>query len=648
MSKTNDKFYVTTPIYYVTAKPHLGSLYSTLLADVAKRWHTLLGKKTFFLTGTDEHGQKVAQAAQAAGKDPLEFVDSFISPYKDLWSKYYINYDYFIRTSDKNHKIAVGQWIQRLQEKGKIYKDYYKGWYCTPCESFINEKNISDSQSSVVACTSCGRSTQYINEESYFFKLSDYTDKLLKFYQENPDFITPNERYTEVINFVKSGLRDLSISRTTVTWGIEFPGDPKHTTYVWADALNNYITAIGYGDPNREEEFNYWWPADIHIMGKDIIKFHAVYWPAFLMACDLQMPKKLLVHGWIKVNQQKMSKSLSNVVDPQDLLQSYGADEIRYYLTRHMAITQDAEFSIKDLQTRLNSDLANDLGNLLNRVIILSFKNNLINIEPPKILGEQELKLKDLLSLKLAIFNENMNQGYFSRAYNVLWEFIHEVNSYFHSQEPWKIAHNKQKFSEIISATCHSLYFIAILAWPCMPKKMEMLLKSLGINLNFDQNIDYISKIDENWNINFSLNKIDPLFVRYETEILEVEGNANIEIKKELSTPDNQAITIDELSKIMLLVGTIEECEEIQKSDKLFKLRVNFGSFGFRQILSGIKKFYKTEELIGQKAVFVYNLQPRMMMGLESHGMVLTTQDSQNRARIITIQADIENGTRLK
>lgn len=671
MPKINDKFYVTTPIYYVTAKPHLGSLYSTVLADVAKRWHKLCGQETFFLTGTDEHGQKVAQAALVTKKEPGEFVESFIAPYKELWSKYYIDYDYFIRTTDKSHKTAVQQWIKRLQENGQIYKAYYKGWYCTPCESFITEKD-QESVGENVLCTSCNRPTQYISEESYFFKLSDYTEKLLKFYNDNPDFITPSERYAEVISFVKSGLKDLSISRTTVSWGIEFPNDTKHTTYVWADALNNYITAIGYADPNRQEEFNFWWPADMQVMGKDIIRFHAIYWPAFLMACDLEMPKKLLVHGWIKVNQQKMSKSLANVVDPQDLLQNYGPDEIRYYLVKHMAITQDSEFSIKDLETRLNSDLANDLGNLLNRVIILAYKNNLINVEPPKILGEAELKLRDLLFFKLAIFKENMNDGYFYRAYNALWEYIHEVNTYFHLQQPWKIADDKQRFSEIISATCHSLYYIAILAWPCMPKKMELLLKSLGIELDFNKKINYISKFDSPWNMTFLLSKIDPLFVKYENKeslIQELEQNlskdSNIEKKlpeiaqnststlgkeKKETTMENKdlSITIDDLVKVKLVVGKIESCVEIPKSDKLFQLQVNFGTLGNRQILSGIKKYYKPEELIGQKAVFVYNLAPRPMMGLESHGMVLTTQDQEQKVRIIKIDQDIESGTVLK
>ena len=361
------KFYVTTPIYYPTSRPHLGHLYSTLLADVAARWHKLRGYKTFFMTGTDEHGQKIAEAAAKAHKTPKEFVDSFIDAYKELWNSYDIVYDYFARTTDEHHIKAVQQWIRQLQASGDIYKSYYTGFYCTPCETYVTEKDEQPPLEEGMApvCGMCSRETVYIKEESYFFRLSAYQDRLLAFYEENLDFIVPAERLNEVISFVKGGLKDLSISRTTVSWGIPFPDDPKHVSYVWADALNIYITAVGFGNEARREEFNFWWPADLQIMGKDIVRFHAVYWPAFLMATGLAEPKQLLVHGWFKVNQQKMSKSFGNVVDPQTLLSAYGADAVRYYLIRHMAITQDSEFSIIDLEQRISSDLANDLGNLL-------------------------------------------------------------------------------------------------------------------------------------------------------------------------------------------------------------------------------------------------------------------------------------------
>jgi methionyl-tRNA synthetase len=639
------KFYVTTPIYYVTARPHLGSLYSTVLADVATRWHKLLGEDTFFLTGTDEHGQKIAQAAVQAGKTPAAFVEDFIEPYKQMWHKYGIDYRYFIRTSQESHVKAVQEWIARLKKSGDIYKAYYNGWYCTPCETFITEK-AEKKDSAQILCTECGRQTQYISEESYFFKLSAYQEKLLQFYQEHPDFITPSERLNEVIQFVKEGLRDLSISRTTVKWGIGFPEETDHTVYVWADALNNYITAIGYGDKARQEEFNYWWPADLQIMGKDIVRFHAVYWPAFLMASGLALPKKLLVHGWIKVNHQKMSKSLGNAVDPEKLLTDYGADAVRYYLVRHMAITQDAEFSIGDLEQRISSDLANDLGNLLNRLVTLAYKYNTKQVIAPQVLGQPERELQQAYLHMLAEFQVEMGNNYYYRALNSLWAYINKVNSYFHAQEPWKVApQNMQRFTQIISAACHSLEAIAYLLWPIMPHKAEELLLSLGVQFKLAGNIIQIL-VDNAWHKTYKLEQIPPLFQKFEQKKIEEEKKEKA--SQESTMSDHNQITIDDLVKVMLVVGTIKVCEEIPKSDKLYKLQVDFGQLGMRQILSGIKQIYTAEQLLNKQAIFVYNLQPRLMMGQESHGMILTAQTENHKTRIITPDLTMANGSVLK
>lgn len=646
---TNKKFYVTTPIYYVTAKPHLGSLYSTLLADVAARWYKLKNYKTFFLTGTDEHGQKVAQAALKANKSPKDFVDSFIDAYKQTWHNYEIDYDYFIRTTDENHVKAVQKWIKDLINKGDIYKSFYSGFYCTPCETYITEKDeiISANEGEIPNCPSCGRPTIFVSEESYFFKLSKYQDRLLKFYEDNPDFIVPKERFNEVISFVKSGLKDLSISRTTIDWGIPFEDDPKHVTYVWADALNNYITAIGYGQENKKDEFKFFWPADMQILGKDILRFHAVYWPAFLMATDLEMPKKLLVHGWIKVNNQKMSKSFSNVIDPEELLKTYGADPIRYYLVRHMAITQDSDFSILDLEQRISSDLANDLGNLLNRMVALASKKNIYEIKSTQNLSQHELDLRDAFWSTLETFELDMQEGYFSRALASLWKYINQVNAYFHSQEPWKIK-DQSRFEEVISATCNSLYSIAILLWPVMPTKSETLLKSIGISLEINK--DLIEDLNDNpWNRTFMLHKIENLFEKFETETKENIQEQKVSSKEEpIKSEDLQEISIDDFAKIALLVGTIENCEEISGSDKLLKLKVNFGSYGIRQILSGVKKHFSPEDLISKQAVFVYNLAPRKMMGLESQGMLLTAQDENGKLNLVLPANKVSNGTRLK
>lgn len=637
MSTETNKFYVTTPIYYVTAKPHLGHLYSTVIADVLKRWHQLKHQRTFFLTGTDEFGQKIAQAAEKAGKDPQAFVDSFIDAYKDVWKEYEIDYDIFMRTTNDFHIKAVQQWIMQLIEKGDIYKSFYKGWYCVQDETFVTEFEQSETAPN---CPSCGRQTIWVSEEAYFFKLSAYENKLLKFYDEHPDFIVPKERAHEIINFVKSGLKDLSISRTTVKWGVPFPNDPNHVTYVWADALNNYITAIGYAQKGKEKEFASWWPADVHVMGKDILRFHAVYWPAFLMASGLPLPKHLLVHGWFKVGTQKMSKSFGNVIDPQNLYHAYGADPVRYYLMRQMAITHDGEFTTADLEQKISSDLADDLGNLLNRMTTLSLKYNLNELVPPQKWSEPARELYQESITAVKEYQKEMSEFMFHMALARLWKFISQTNGYFHSQEPWKVAQkNPALFAEILSATAHALNTIAILLWPVMPQKMEQLLVSIGMKLDLNKdNIEQLSH--DSWNKKFMITKIEALFVKPVEE-------AKVDVAPMIVPPIDDSIAIEEFAKVKLMVGTIEQCEEVSGSDKLYKLQVDFGTTGKRQILSGVRKYFKPEELIGAQAVFVVNLKPRKMMGMESQGMLLTAAD-ENNFSILSPQVKIANGTVLK
>lgn len=650
---TQSKFYVTTPIYYVTAKPHLGHLYSTVIADSLARWHKLKKNDVFFLTGTDEFGQKIAQAAEKAGKQPQEFVDSFIDAYKNVWKDYHIEYDVFMRTTNQFHIEAVQKWISQLMEKGDIYKSFYKGWYCTHCETFVTEHEVS---SHAPDCPTCGRPTQMLSEEAYFFKLSAYQDKLLKLYEEHPDFIWPKERVQEVINFVKSGLKDLSISRTTISWGVPFPHDTKHVTYVWADALNNYITAVGYGQKGKETEFKKWWPADVQVMGKDIIRFHAIYWPAFLMASGLAIPKHLLVHGWFKVGGQKMSKSFGNVIDPVELQKVYGADPVRYYLLRHLAITHDGEFSIEDLEQRISSELADDLGNLLNRMVMLCGKYELVTLNPVEKISPKTHELMHEAQATVIEFQKEFEIGMFHMALARVWKLINHTNAYFHSQEPWKIAKtNPTAFAEIMWATAQSLHTIAILLWPVMPTKMEALLASLGNRLNF--NLDQINElIAQPWKNTFMITKIDALFVKPAQESFETYSSAPQDEKVGSNPIHNEAdskslsrtIDIEEFSKVELTVGTIVVCEEIPASDKLYKLQVDFGQMGMRQILSGIRKAFTSEELIGKQAIFVTNLKPRKMMGLESQGMLLTAQTPQKELALLTPSKAVENGTRLK
>ena len=640
MNHDSNKFYATTPIYYANAKPHLGHLYSTVLADVATRLNKIGGKATFLLTGTDEHGQKIAQAAEAQGKSPKALVDECVQDFKKLWHLYNIDYSQFIRTTDEYHIRGVQSWILALMAKGDIYKGMYTGWYCIPDETFVHEKEHGVPLTAAPECPTCGRQTIELSEECYFFRLSAYQDRLLEFYKEHPHFITPAERTQEIINFVASGLKDLSISRTTVTWGIPFPGDENHRVYVWADALNNYITAIGYG--SERDVVDQWWPADLQVMGKDIVRFHAVYWPAFLMATGLEMPRQLLVHGWFKVGDQKMSKSLGNAIDPTELARTYGPDAMRYYLIRHMAITQDSPFSIEDLEKRINADLANDLGNLLNRMLTLALKNGVTNAVAPSQLAGPELDLRDKLWSMLNDFQNDMEEYYFHRAYAHVWKYINYVNSYFHVQEPWKIASSDpERFKAIISAVCHSLYAVAILIWPIMPNKMAELLNALGMTLEFDGN--YLERLSvDPWSKTFTLTPVPPLFSR-----IEIQTPAAVEPEEEKKVSE-EYISIEQLSAVQLCVGTIISCEDVPKSDKLYKLEVDFGEHGIRQICSGVRQHFAREDLIQKQGVFVLNLQPRKFMGLESQGMMLFAEKDDGKLTIIGPEEGVPAGRKLR
>ncbi len=637
------KFYITTPIYYATAAPHLGTLYSTILADACARWHKMCGEDVYFLTGTDEFGQKVFEAAQNAQIAPQAFVDSFIQNYKDLWQSYQIAYSQFMRTTNEFHIKAVQSWLKKLLHQGDIYKGEYSGWYCLPCETYVTEKD-SAAFTDKPFCASCQRETKKISEVSYFFKLSAYQDRLLDFYKNHPDFIIPQERYAEVISFVKSGLQDISISRSTLTWGVPFPDDDSHVTYVWADALNNYITAIGYAQDDKKDMFAQWWPADMHVMGKDIMRFHAIYWPAFLMAAQLPLPHHLLVHGWIKVGDHKMSKSRGNSIDPQHLLTTYGSDEVRYYLLKQLAITQDGQFSVEDLEQKITSDLANDLGNLLNRLLILAEKNNCTTIIPGTI-TDAEKQLQMLLQSIIKDVQHYMNVGYFHMALSRIWHFVAATNSYFHTQEPWKVAqHDKERFMAIVHTATESLFAIATLVWPFMPHKMELLLRALGRSQDFSKDC-ITALLQEPWNKTFTLQKTENLFKKHEP-IIKQEEKTMTETSETLNTKTE--IAIEDFLKIELRVGIIQACTKVANSDKLLRLEVNFGTEGKRVIFSGIQKMYAPEDLLQKQAVFVYNLKPRKMMGEFSHGMLLAIGNDPEHFSIVIPEKTVLTGSLLR
>jgi len=655
----NNKFYITTPIYYPNARPHLGTLYSTLLADVAARWQKIMGKETFFLTGTDEHGQKLQEAADKVDMQPKEYIDGIIPAFKKLWERYNIKYDKFIRTTDADHEKAVEYLIKKMQDNGDIYKSEYTGLYCVPCETYVNVTSETEKdKAGKYLCPTCNRSLREISEDSYFFRLSAYEDQLLDFYEHNPNFITPKERMNEVISFVKSGLKDLSISRTGVKWGVQFPGDKDHTVYVWADALPNYISGVGYGDNSAEgvAKFEKWWPADVQVMAKDIVRFHAVYWPAFLMSLELELPKKLLVHGYILMDEAKMSKSLGNAVDPEQLAQWYGIDQVRYYLVRQMAVNHDGKFDLQDLEAHVSSDLANNLGNLLNRTASLALSNGLENVQVPDTLEVVTAALHEKCQEAYRLFWEEMNKHQYHIALSELGKFTSQVNAFFHEQKPWVLAkQNKELFAEVIAAACNSLYSIAIMLWPVMPDKMEKLLESLGHKIELGKDYDHELR-ENNWHIkSFTLKKTEePLFIRpvsAKASPGKPDGQSKGKqqgAKKMDKTPKDGLINITDFAKIQLLAVTLETCERVEGSDKMLKFTVNLGQkLGKRQVLSGVGKDLKPEDLIGRQGILVANLPPRKMMGLESQGMLLYAEGDDG-LQLVTVGAKVPNGTQVK
>ena len=622
--------YITTPIYYVNGEAHIGHAYTTFIADTVARYEKLKGEDTYFLTGTDEHGQKIEESAQKNNKPTQEFADEISATFKNLWDTFEIDYDKFIRTTDEDHKRGVQKAFEVMHAKGDIYKDFYEGHYCVSCETFFPETQLEDGE----FCPDCGRTTSIIKEESYFFKLSKYEDKLLKHYEENPDFILPRSRANEVINFVKGGLRDLSVTRTSFTWGVKMPEslhDDKHVMYVWLDALLNYITALGYGKDDANMKY---WPASTQFVGKDILRFHAIYWPAFLMSLDLPLPKTIGAHGWWTRDGEKMSKSKGNVIAPKVVADAYGVENLRYFMLREVPFGQDGDFSQRAFIDRINSELSNDLGNLLNRVIGMSGKYSEceINSVDVKKYHSKELDAMNEALANLDSFMENLQTH---RYLEELWKLFAIGNGAITGYEPWaKMKEGKvEEALATVALVANILAKAAIMLNPVMPKTTAIIADALNFEINNTSYKDLV--LGKNLLKVFTIKKVPPLFPRVEEPLMPeapvAQPNAHKDDereKKSTSKEDDNLIEIGQFFETSLKVGVVVEAEEVPKSKKLLKLQVDLGEAGNRQVVAGIREFYSPEDLIGTQVCVVANLKPAKLMGMISEGMLLAAKDA--------------------
>ncbi len=618
--------YITTPIYYVNGEAHIGHAYTTFIADTVARYNRLKGEDTFFLTGTDEHGQKIEESAAKNNKPTQQFADEISATFKNLWDEFGISYDKFIRTTDEEHMKGVQKAFEVMYAKGDIYKDFYEGHYCVSCETFFPETQLVDGE----FCPDCGRTTSVVKEESYFFKLSKYENRLLEHYEQNPEFIMPRSRANEVVNFVKGGLRDLSVTRTSFSWGVKMPksiGDDKHVMYVWLDALLNYITALGYG--SDEAKMNYW-PADIHFVGKDILRFHAIYWPAFLMSLDLPLPKHIGAHGWWTRDGEKMSKSKGNVVSPKEVADAYGVENLRYFMLREVPFGQDGDFSQRAFIDRINSELSNDLGNLLNRIIGMSGKYSDFTIDSVDVV-KYHAKEIDAMNAIVDSLDEFIEKLQPHRYLEELWKLFSIGNGIIQESEPWVKIKNGQKDEALatVALVANILARAAIMLHPVMPNTTNIIADALSFEINTQSYQELI--VEKNLLKLFNIKKVPPLFPRVEEPLMQEAPKAEPaplkeEVKESVKEEDN-LIEIGQFFETSLKVATVIEAQEVPKSKKLLKLQVDLGEASPRQIVAGIKEFYAPEDLVGTQVCVVANLKPAKLMGMMSAGMLLAAKD---------------------
>lgn len=639
-----EKFYITTAIAYTSKKPHIGNTYEIILTDAIARFNRFIGKDVFFLTGTDEHGQKIQEIAEEMGITPQEHVDKIAGEIRDIADMLNISYDKFIRTTDDYHVKAVQQIFKKLYDQGDIYKGEYEGWYCTPCESFWTKTQLKEGN----LCPDCGRPVNKTKEEAYFFKMSKYQDRLMKYIEEHPEFIQPESRKNEMVNnFLKPGLQDLCVSRTSFSWGIPVEFDPGHVVYVWIDALSNYITALGYTPEEKGELYKKYWPADVHVIGKDILRFHTIYWPIMLMALGEPLPKQVFGHPWMLFGEEKMSKSRGNVIYAEDLVRHFGVDAVRYYSLHEMPFAQDGTITYDTFISRFNSDLANKLGNLVNRTVAMINKYFDGVVSDGSVNGEFDEDLKSVATGAINKMEAKMKGLHVADSIDEIWAVVDRANKYIDETTPWILAKNeedKPRLGTVLYNLAETIRIIAALLSSYMPETAQ----KIAAQINAD-NIDYEStKTFGVLKPGTKVGEAVPLFARIDAdkklEELAAEHEANTENKIEIA-PYKDYIEFDEWEKLDIRVGKVLECEPVKKSKKLLRFTLEVGSEK-RQILSGISQFHKPEELIGKNVIFIANLKPRKMMGLESCGMILSAEYNDSLTVLTTLN-DVQSGAEI-